>query len=435
MNSIILFTNHHTKRLTYIVDFVFRNVLGIEVEIITNEENFIKAQGFKINYSEKVIPNADLHIVPTHLLTDTNITEQKIEVLEWHQLPVFFKTSDQVIPFDLLSASFYLITRYEEYLPYTPDLYHRYPEKNSIAYRYQFLSVPLVDKWIMELKKMIQDLSPSIQFKEKEFTFIPTYDIDIAYSYVGKGFKRSIGGAFKDLLLGRLSKVKERILVLSKYQKDPFDCFDELDLLHKKFRLSPIYFFLLSGGGKFDKNISPSKQCMKQLIQRVKSQYDIGIHPSFQSNDDLGILKKEIDRLHCVKSRQHYIRFTLPSTYRNLINFGILEDYSMGYGSINGFRSSTSYPYKWFDLERNEGTPFTLFPFCYMECNSFFEQGYTAEQAFSELKNYYEEVKKVGGTLITIWHNFSLGSDPSWKAYKLCYEQFLEERSHDESKN
>jgi len=136
-------------------------------------------------------------------------------------------------------------------------------------------------------------------------------------------------------------------------------------------------------------------------------------------------LKDEIAKIPTGKSRQHYIRFQLPHTFRNLLELGIKEEYSMGYGSINGFRAGTSFSFLWFDLEKNETTDLRLFPFCFMECNSFFEQQYSAMQAAVELNRYLENVRQVDGQLISIWHNFSLGSDQLWKGWRSAYEQFL----------
>lgn len=252
---------------------------------------------------------------------------------------VFFLQETTEIPFDIFSAAFYLISRYEEYLPYEADLYHRFPHEKSLAFRKGFLQIPLLDAWIYELKECMKSKIPSLQFTEMHAKLIPTYDIDIAYSYLGKGLIRNIGGAFRDLIFGRWGIFKERLAVLFSKQNDPFDSYEFLDTLHEKYQLQPIYFILLGKGGEYDKNLSPSSACMQKLISELQQKYVTGIHPSFKSYDDVEILRNEIDRLGSTKSRQHYIRFSLPTTFRNLISCGIRDDYSMGYGSINGFRA------------------------------------------------------------------------------------------------
>lgn len=421
----ILYTSQTTSRLQYIVDFVFREVMGIDCQITNSIKEFEDSNLFKLNYSNETIASSQLSILPNELLFETNIVEQEIEFSEWNALPCFFKTADGEVPFDILAASFYLISRYEEYLPYTPDMYQRYPSTDSLAFKHNFLSLPLIDLWCKELKQLILSINSTVHFREPVMKFIPTYDIDIAYSYLGKGWKRTLGGALRDLLSGNISLIQERIRVFSNQQKDPFDSFDFLDELHSKYLLKPIYFFLLSRGGRLDKNLAPHQPLMKQLIHRISQKYLIGIHPSYQSHDDVSILKQEISLLNASRSRQHYIRFQLPVTFRNLINLGIAEDYSMGYGSVNGFRASTSFTHQWFDLEKNEITSLKLFSFCYMECNSFFEQKLNADQAYDEMKHYANVVRSVGGNLITIWHNFSLGSDPMWKGWKEKYHEFV----------
>jgi len=104
-----------------------------------------------------------------------------------------------------------------------------------------------------------------------------------------------------------------------------------------------------------------------------------------------------------------------------------MEDFSMGYGSINGFRASVAYPFYWYDLEKEETTGLLLYPFCYMEANSFYEQKYSPQKALEEMKWYYNEVKRVNGTLITIWHNTFLGTDERFVGWKDVYAEFIKE--------
>ena len=114
----------------------------------------------------------------------------------------------------------------------------------------------------------------------------------------------------------------------------------------------------------------------------------------------------------------------LPETYRKLISNGIENDFSMGYGSINGFRASYCLPYYWYDLEKNEKTNLLIYPFCYMEANSYYEQQYTLHQATEEIYYYYRVTKEVEGVLITIFHNHLFGTKRLFEGWKEMYEQF-----------
>ncbi len=119
----------------------------------------------------------------------------------------------------------------------------------------------------------------------------------------------------------------------------------------------------------------------------------------------------------------------LPGTYQQLISHGITAEHSMGYGSINGFRASTCAPYFWYNLQSEQATALKIFPFCYMEANSIFEQKDTPAQALKELQQYYEVIKKVGGTLVTIFHNHLIGLDKNGREWMRMYKAFLEYQS------
>ena len=78
-----------------------------------------------------------------------------------------------------------------------------------------------------------------------------------------------------------------------------------------------------------------------------------------------------------------------------------------------------------FDLENETTTDLRLYPFCYMDANSFYELKQSPEAALEEMRHYYSTVKNVNGLLITLWHNTFLGTDPKFKGWKEVYEEFL----------
>lgn len=424
MNSIALYTKSLTARQAYTFDFVFVEVYGCNFQHIDDINTFANFNGLKINYSSENL-SADLKIIPHGLLGEQDTQKQQLQISHWEGLPIFFQTAGDEIPFDIFSATFYMIARYEEYLPYKPDRYHRFPHENSLAFQQQFLHIPLVDLWLQAFQKLLQNKNKPLDFKKNTFQFIPTYDIDIAYSYLGKGLARNMAASLLNVIRGEFSQIRKRKRVLQLQEKDPYDSYDFLDDLHNCYRLEPIYFFLVGNNGPLDKNIAFENEWMQKLFTHISKKYIVGIHPSYQSHNHTKILQSEIAKIKSKRSRQHYIRFTLPTTYQNLIDQGITEDYSMGYGSINGFRASTSFPFKWFNLTKNEVTALKVFPFCYMECNSFFEQKLTASQARDEMLHYHQVVQKVNGTFISIWHNFSLGSDSLWNGWREMYADFL----------
>src|SRR5690606_21964949 len=119
---------------------------------------------------------------------------------------------------------------------------------------------------------------------------------------------------------------KDRIDVLTKRKEDPFDVYEWLYALHLKFGLQPYYFFLVAGSpGEYDKNVDPHHAEMQELIRYHAAGYNVGVHPSWQSGDNIALLGEEIATLEhiigrkVIHSRQHYIRFSLPDTYRQLI--------------------------------------------------------------------------------------------------------------------
>ncbi|MGB4846055.1 MAG: polysaccharide deacetylase family protein [Ferruginibacter sp.] len=425
---VLIYSHISNARLQYICSFIFKELMGIDYKLTIDSQKFKAHEGPKINYSDSKISPDEFFIRNHALIFEQQVQKQNIECFTTNNNKAFFKTEGCDFPFDILAASFYLLSRYEEYLPHEKDMYGRYDYENSLAYKEGFLNLPLINIWVQQFAETLKSKFSTFNFNFSTFNFQPTYDIDIAYSYKHKGLLRNTGGFLK-------APSVERIKVLTGRTQDPFDSYAWLNQLHQQYNLQPIYFFLVADqNGRYDKNILPHKDAMWKLVKHHAKKYSIGLHPSWQSGDDRLLIKKEKEQLEAMvdigntditASRQHYIRFNLPEGYQRLITVGITDDYSMGYGNINGFRASVGSSFYWYDLEKEKQTGLRIHPFCFMDANSFYEQRQNPQQTFSELMHYLSICKQVNGTLITIWHNNFLGTAGEFIGWKEIYEQFI----------
>lgn len=431
---LLIYSGQISTRLQYIASVMMPTIGITDWQITTNKNDYLTHEGPKINYSHTRIAATECWIIPHTILFEDTIIPQSIVVNYWKQMPIFFEGPEleATWPFDVFAATFYLISRYEEYLPHAKDTYGRYCHTQSLAYKNQFLHLPIVNMWLQNLRLHLLELFNISIAAKKYFSFIPTYDIDIAYQYQYQPISKNIGRFLRDFAIGNLDAVMEQAQVFSNASADPFDVFPWLKDLHQRHRLEPIYFVLSAiNKGLYDKNLPLSNKGMKQLLKQLQTLAIIGIHPSWQSQEDDRVLEQEIKLLQqtiqtpIYLSRQHYIQFSLPKTYEQLLQLGIQHDYSMGYGSINGFRASFATPFKWFNLAINQPTNLMVHPFCYMDANAIFEEKLTPDEAEKQMQHYLQIVKQVDGTFITIFHNHFLTSQPNWLPWRMVYQNFL----------
>jgi hypothetical protein len=433
--NLLIYAPKISPRLNYIFDFIFTELLGLSYQFTNDIQVFTESESIKIQYAENFIniPNS-LFIKAHPLLFEPDIKAQNIEVFDWQQTKAFFKTDKKsIIPYDIFAASFYLLVRYEEHLPFQADKYGRFTADKSIAFKHNFIKQPIIDIWAGYLKSELLKHYPLLEFKKREFQFIPTIDIDNAYAYSHKGFLRSILSSVKLLFALEWKELIEKIKVHLQKTKDPYDSYLFLKEIHSKYNLQPIYFFLTAKYARHDKNISPNKNPFKDLVQNLSKNAEIGIHPSFKSSKNKEIIRWEKEKLEAVsgkkisKSRQHFLILKFPTSYRNLIKLGIAEDYSMGYASTPGFRAGTCTPFYFFDLMANEPTKLKIIPFALMDVGLKEYNKLNAEDATKEIKKIIEIVKNVNGLFVSLWHNESLGSKNRWKNWKTTYEELIKD--------
>ncbi len=418
-----VYTIQKTERLKYILYELLGRRMGFDFLLTDDLNEFKILDGAKINYSETVFEDA-INIKPHFLLFEDNIRNQNIEVksnTEWNK--IFFESQSE-IPFDIFAASFYLLSRYEEKLPYESDEHGRYKAEQSLAVKNNFIEIPLIDIWAKHFKEIILTKFPQTKFRENHFKFTSTIDIDFAYKYRGIGLMKQTLKFWKSLLQARFKDCFEQL----NFKNDPYDTYGFIQKVSTNNQSTLLYFLLMRTGTEFDKNISPKSVEMKNLVIKLSEKNEIGLHPSYFSDDEKKLkeeklLLEKISNKKISITRQHFLKFNLPHTYRKLITQGFTDDYSMAYSAICGFRASTSFPFYFFDLEKNETTNLTIHPTTAMDVTLKNYQKLSPEQAISKIEFLINEVKKVDGIFISLWHNSNLCLNDEWKGWRIVFEK------------
>jgi hypothetical protein len=412
---LLVYTHKITPRLSYIFKHYFVRILQIPVAFTTKVDEFVAHNGPKITYSKTPL-GTEFFIRSNDLLFEQGINDIDIQISQWDDVPCFF------------AAGFYLISRYEEYLPHVQDIHERFPAEESLAVKNNFIEQPVIDIWVYKLLEALKDKFPNYNYQTRDFNIISTIDVDAAFAYKNKGIVRTVGGFLKDMLQFRFLKFWNRLLTVFNFKKDEFDTFSELLKIKKEYNVTTLFFFLIGDYTTFDKNISSSNNKFKSLIKSVADYANIGLHPSYFTLKNIEKLKKEKLRLETILntpitfSRQHYLRLSIPETYQNLIDLDIEQDYSMGYARTVGFRASTCTPFYFYDLDFEIQTPLKIFPFAFMDVTLKDYMNLSPEQSLQKILELKQAVKSVNGTFISLFHNETLSENEVWKGWNTIYK-------------
>ncbi len=427
---LLIFIKKFTTRCEYIFELIFKHEFGVEYAITTDITRFQAYSEEKINYANSRVTN-ELFIKASSLLFEDTIINHEIEIAHKNQTKVLYPNDDCDLGFDVFSAVFYMVSRYEEYFSFTPDKFGRFKATDSLAFQNDFLQKPIVDIWIQIFKTLLQKHYPTLQMKSSEFDAIFTYDIDVAFKYKGRHMGRTISSAIKDLMLFKFKNILNRLKTLLKIEKDPWDVYEDMEKAILQNKLNSIFFFLLADKTSHDRNLDFKSSLMKKLIKQIASFSKIGIHPSFVSSSFPEKIVIEKQRLENIsgkkinKSRQHYLKFKLPETYNSLIGAGITEDYSMGFPQMAGFRAGTSKPYYFYDLKNEKITGLKVFPITCMDATFIYYTKKSPEKSLMVILNLIQEIKKIEGTFIPVFHNDYLGEIGEGAKWKKNHDKVI----------
>ncbi|MBL7113016.1 MAG: polysaccharide deacetylase family protein [Bacteroidales bacterium] len=428
---LLIYSEKITPRLEYVTRFIFEDFIKIPFTLTTDLIDFQSATGPVISYTNQRIAE-EFHIHAGGLLSESDIKEQTVEYKDVDGLPVFFPTDqDSNIPFDIFSAVFFMLSRYEEYLPFTPDKYGRYDAENSICFKNSLLEKAVVDRWIIFLSEKLRQKYSQLPVLNRKYRFLPTVDIDNAYAVKNKGLLRTIGGLIKSLTGSSQIGFSQRIKILLGKEMDPFDTYEKMDIIHDGIPKKMIIFVLAAGLSKNDRGINPAREPFKKLIKTISGYSHVGLHPSWKSNSRTKGFKPEkelLESIYTLKikiSRQHFLMIKMPETYIRLEKSGIIEDYSMGYPSHVGFRAGTCTPFRFYDLTKERETEVQIMPFQVMDRTLKDYLKLNPGEAVDKINEIIGEVRAVSGKFVTIWHNEAFSEFGEWKGWTDVYDEMF----------
>lgn len=401
---------------------LLKEFLGLEyeLEIDPKESNFIIQIGEKrliiknhFFNSENLKERYHIDRIPKQVATKTIHLQNKSYPITslFGQLEFQIKDQEIILEADLIAATFFMLTRWEEWVIKDKDHFDRFPSAVALAVKFNFLERPIVNEYVEVLWAFLQLLDIQQDRKESTYKVIPTHDVDRPYVWYSKvGVLVHFAKAF-------LKREFRNIQIHLPYffrNKDPFDTHERLMNLAEKKGIRAHFFFMAGGNSKYDNLYQINHPKVLNLIQKIKQRgHHIGIHPSFNSYDNIDFFKKEKARLEDIvkqpiqTGRQHYLRFKLPDTWRLWNDCDMTWESTMTYADRVGFRCGVCYPFPVFDIVNREQLALYEKPTIVMETSFIIYEKLAPKAAAEKLDALKKEVKKYNGEFVFLWHNSS----------------------------
>ena len=439
--------NNFLLEMKYIIDIFFDESLGLQYDINVkdgaNNYKIILENGKKIIIKDSFFSNfedgldyLDKKNIPEKIIFLKNqfIVEKNIPVI-YGDNELKINENEIICGIDIFASSFFMLTRWEEYVNKIRDLHNRFPATASLAYKYDFLNRPIVNEYVDMLWNMLKYLGCNQKRKERKYELVLTHDVDTIFKW--KNF-----GLFARNIAGDIIKRKNVFLALENIRqycwKNPYDKFDFLMDLSEKRGTKSRFFFMSGGTSKFDNNYSINQPFAKKLREKIVNRgHLIGFHPSYNSYNDQKQWEEEYSNLSTKISqkvkigRQHILRFEVPTTWQIWEDNNMKWDSTLTYPEKEGFRCGMCYEYSVFNILSRKKLKLKEMPLEVMEGSLVNYQNLSPEKVEKKIIKLMEKVKKYNGSFVLLWHNSSFNSD-LWTGYQGVYEKIV---SKDKIKN
>lgn len=432
--------SHFTAERTYAVRTMLTHYCGVEVAIVVEED----MRAYEIGWEQKTIviadaffgrvPNGEQYIQAKYLPSQIEACSAigLDNIIRLYGEEKLDTTRDSIrCEVDLFAGLFFMLTRWEEALPVEKDLHGRFPASEAMIVKAGFILRPVVDEYAALMRGWLKALSYPVPEHRSDYKVVPSCDVDMPYYWRSKPLWKSLGGRLLKHwnVFETVKDYREYTGVATGNAKDPFDTFEYLMDLGEKNGCRFQFNFIGGGNTKFEDYYPINDPFITGLMSSIKSRgHHIGLHPSYDTYTDakmIAIEKQAVEQtagMSISSSRQHYLRFAVPETWRALSEAGMTEDSTMGYAAEPGFRCGTCKPFFVFDIHAREQLSLIERPMLIMDVSFRMYKQLSITQSIALCEEIKAQVKKHQGELVILWHNSSLSQVDGWEGWHKVLE-------------
>jgi len=441
---LIKLPNNNKLERQYIIDIIFSDFLDLKYSI-----EFCDIADYQVHIENKLLiikdnffsKHSDNNYLSIKNIPDRITKLSKSDFQIENNLPIIFgdntiemSENELICGLDIFASSFFMLTRWEEYVIKAKDSNGRFADEQSLAFQFGFYKRAVVNEYVELLWNMLVHFGFNQKRKERKYNLFLTHDVDFFRRYDStKKLAKAIGG---DLLKRKSPKMaKETISTFQKIKsgevQDPYDTFGFLMDISDKNNIKSHFYFIPAKLGEADAQYNIDDTEVIRTIERIyKREHIVGAHFGWDSFNDNDKMLIEQNRLADIigdinESRQHFLRFENPKTWQILEQNNIKIDSTLGYTSDIGFRCGTCYEFSVFDIIERKKLNLKEYPLIVMDTALANSTKRNKEKFLSELYEINKTVKSFNGNFVFLWHQNNKAL-PEWDFVSDEYENIIE---------
>ena len=449
----VLIDNVLPEELKYIINIIFSEILNAETPFISQSVSSLTISygaNLEIRISQCVLldSSADFSLC---CLKMKSINDEINKIIKEEKLPVLVKVDSQceeplisvdenviTINFDLFGSAFYILTRMEEMGSNLLDEHCRFPASASHAYENGYLHRPVVDEYAEILWYCIKLLWPNMERKQKKFEMKLTHDVDEPFEALFRPAWKMVRSFGSDIIRRRdIKRAFNRSYLWGRVKCGDWKCdraytFDRIMDLGESVGCKDAFYFIPDCSGEMSGDYCLDHPRIRTLMNHIYERgHEIGYHGSYETYLDPAKTKNAVMKLKEIAAkegiiqdiwggRQHYLRWSVPQTWRNYAEAGLDYDATLSFADAAGFRCGTCHPYHVYDMENKKVLPLMEYPLTVMECSLLSEDymGYSYERALEYMLLLKNQCRNYGGTFVFLWHNSAFENEMDWELYR-----------------
>lgn len=425
----------------YTLHVLMNVLLGLEYSVQAEDR---LDYHFQIGKSELVLENTFWTMSDDASYLDEKFLPKAPSFLEHkfaleENLPIIFGLPEMICSgekiyckFDILASSFFLLSRWEEYVKQERDDLDRFPGELSYLQIHNLHYRPLVNEYAEFLWNAFISMGCKQQRIDHQFEIFPTHDVDNLQRF--SSLFSTIKTVAGDLIIRKspvtmFRSIREAFRTMTGKQKDPYDSFEKLMTLSDAHKLKSAFYFIPGEKSEPDFRYDMRDQFVRKRLELIKREgHIVGYHASLNTHRDFVQLVKEVERLKLAgfdvkEGRQHYLLFQVPYTWQIWNDAGFERDLTMTYENDGGFRCGIAREFPVFDILSRKMLSLFERPTIVME-RGLWRKHRNPEAFANEFLRLKDIVKKYSGQFTFLWHqdNFERFE---WKTYVSVYSDLL----------